>query len=123
MLPPDRSRHDGPFPLVTLVHGGPYGRYADQFMLHWVPSGQWLAHAGYAVFLPNPRGGQGHGHDFAASVAGAVGQDEWTDIVTGIDLLIAEGVADPDRLGIGAGATAVSWPHGRSGTPTGSLPR
>ena len=46
MLPPDRSRHDGPFPLVTLVHGGPYGRYADQFMLHWVPSGQWLAHAG-----------------------------------------------------------------------------
>jgi dipeptidyl aminopeptidase/acylaminoacyl peptidase len=106
ILPPGRSRHDGPFPLVTLVHGGPYGRYADQFMLHWAPSGQWLAHAGYAVFLPNPRGGQGHGHDFAASVAGAVGQDEWTDILTGIDLLIAEGVADPDRLGVGG------WSHG-----------
>lgn len=106
ILPPGRSREDGPFPLVTLVHGGPYDRYADQFMLHWVPCGQWLAHAGYAVFLPNPRGGQGHGHDFAASVAGAVGQDEWTDILTGIDLLIADGVADPDRLGIGG------WSHG-----------
>jgi dipeptidyl aminopeptidase/acylaminoacyl peptidase len=106
ILPPGRSRQDGPFPLVTLLHGGPYDRYADEFMLHWAPSGQWLAHAGYAVFLPNPRGGQGHGHDFAAGVAGAAGQDEWTDILTGIDLLIAEGVADPSRLGIGG------WSHG-----------
>lgn len=106
VLPVGRSRRDGPFPLVTLVHGGPYDRYADQFMLDWVPSAQWLAHAGYAVFLPNPRGGQGHGHDFAASVAGAVGQEEWADILTGIDVLIAEGVADPDRLGIGG------WSHG-----------
>lgn len=106
ILPVGRSRQDGPFPLVTLVHGGPYGRYADEFMLHWAPSGQWLAHAGYAVFLPNPRGGQGHGHDFAASVVAAVGQDEWTDILTGIDLLVSEGVADPGRLGI------AGWSHG-----------
>jgi dipeptidyl aminopeptidase/acylaminoacyl peptidase len=106
VLPPGSSQPDGPFPLVTVVHGGPYDRYADEFMLHWAPSGQWLAHAGYAVFLPNPRGGQGHGHDFAASVAGAVGQEEWTDILTGIDLLIADGVADPNRLGI------AGWSHG-----------
>jgi dipeptidyl aminopeptidase/acylaminoacyl peptidase len=106
VLPPGRSRSDGPFPLVTLVHGGPYDRYADEFTLAWAPSGQWLAHAGYAVFLPNPRGGQGHGHDFAARVAGAVGQEEWTDILAGIDLLVAEGVADPHRLGIGG------WSHG-----------
>ncbi len=106
ILPPGRGRQDGPFPLVTIVHGGPDDRYADEFMLFWAPSGQWLAHAGYAVFLPNPRGGQGHGHDFAATVAGAVGQEEWTDILTGIDLLVADGVADPDRLGI------AGWSHG-----------
>jgi dipeptidyl aminopeptidase/acylaminoacyl peptidase len=106
ILPPDRDPRDGPFPLVTIVHGGPDDRYADEFMLHWAPSGQWLAHAGHAVFLPNPRGGQGHGHDFAASVAGAVGQEEWTDILTGIDLLVARGVADPARLGI------AGWSHG-----------
>lgn len=106
ILPPGRSRHDGPFPLITLVHGGPYARYADEFMLGVIPSGQWLATAGYAVFLPNPRGGEGHGHDFAATVAGAVGMDEWTDIVSGIDMLIADGIADPDRLGIGG------WSHG-----------
>ncbi|AWS44181.1 S9 family peptidase [Streptosporangium sp. 'caverna'] len=104
ILPVGRSRDDGPFPLITLVHGGPYSRYADQFMLGPNPSGQWLATAGYAVFLPNPRGGEGHGHDFAATVAGKVGMEEWTDIVSGIDLLIAEGVADPDRLGIGGGS-------------------
>ncbi|MET9342155.1 S9 family peptidase [Nonomuraea sp. NPDC003804] len=106
ILPAGRSRHDGPFPLITLVHGGPYDRHADRFMLSVNPSGQWLATAGYAVFLPNPRGGEGHGHAFAAAVAGAVGMDEWTDIVSGIDLLIADGVADPDRLGIGG------WSHG-----------
>jgi dipeptidyl aminopeptidase/acylaminoacyl peptidase len=106
ILPPARARADGPFPTVTLVHGGPYDRYADGFLLHWASWGQWLAHAGYAVFLPNPRGGRGHGHEFAASVTGAVGQAEWTDILTGIDLLVADGVADPDRLGIGG------WSHG-----------
>ncbi|GAA1227464.1 hypothetical protein GCM10009676_07140 [Prauserella halophila] len=104
VLPVGSSAADGPFPLVTIVHGGPYDRYADRFQLSWVPSAQWLAAAGYAVFLPNPRGGKGHGHQFAASVAGRIGQEEWTDIQTGIDLLIAEGVADPDRLGIAGGS-------------------
>ncbi len=56
ILPAGRSRSDGPFPLVTLVHGGPYTRYADMLMLHPYAPGQWLATAGYAVFLPNPRG-------------------------------------------------------------------
>jgi dipeptidyl aminopeptidase/acylaminoacyl peptidase len=104
VLPAGKTAADGPFPLVTIVHGGPYDRYADRLQLFWFPSAQWLATAGYAVFLPNPRGGQGHGHAFAASVAGRVGHEEWTDILTGIDLLIAEGAADPDRLGIAGGS-------------------
>jgi dipeptidyl aminopeptidase/acylaminoacyl peptidase len=102
VLPPGT----GPFPLVTVVHGGPYDRYSDQFALQWVPTGQWLALGGYAVFLPNPRGSQGRGHEFATAVSGAVGQEEWTDILTGIDLLVADGVADPRRLGI------AGWSHG-----------
>ncbi|MEV4824454.1 prolyl oligopeptidase family serine peptidase [Micromonospora sp. NPDC049274] len=106
VLPVGRTASEGPFPLVTIVHGGPYERYADRCQLFWFPSAQWLAAAGYAVLLPNPRGGQGHGHQFAASVAGRVGQEEWTDILTGIDLLVADGIADPDRLGI------AGWSHG-----------
>jgi len=118
ILPPGRSRADGPFPLITVVHGGPYDRYADEFMLAPHPSGQWLATAGYAVFLPNPRGGVGHGRDFAATVARSVGGSEWSDIISGIDLLIAEGVADPDRLGIGGashGGFMAAWAIGQTG--------
>jgi len=106
ILPPGQGRADGPFPLVTMVHGGPTSRWADELMLSWVSWGQWLAAAGFAVFHPNPRGGTGHGHAFSAMVAGAVGQDEWTDILTGLDALVADGVADPARLGIGG------WSHG-----------
>jgi len=106
ILPAGRARDEGPFPLVTLVHGGPYFRHADEFTLTVVDCGQWLASAGYAVFLANPRGGSGHGDEFAAVVAGAVGGEEFTDILAGIDLLIAEGVADPERLGVSG------WSHG-----------
>ncbi|GLY36728.1 hypothetical protein Amsp01_027520 [Amycolatopsis sp. NBRC 101858] len=106
ILPPGKTKIDGPFPLVTLVHGGPYDRYADRFHLGWYPSGQWLAAAGFAVFLPNARGGHGHGHAFAASVAGDVGGAEFTDVLTGIDVLVHDGVADEARLGLGG------WSHG-----------
>lgn len=108
LLPPGRTREDGPFPMITIAHGGPYGRYTDEWQFHIdLPPGQLFATAGYAVFLPNPRGGEGHGHAFAATaVDGAVGGAEWTDITEGIDLLVAQGVADPDRLGIGG------WSHG-----------
>ncbi len=106
VLPPGRDRADGPFPLVTVIHGGPYGRWADELMASWWSWGQWLAAAGYAVFHPNPRGSQGHGRAFAEMVVRAVGQDEWTDIVAGIDELVADGVADPARLGI------AGWSHG-----------
>jgi dipeptidyl aminopeptidase/acylaminoacyl peptidase len=118
ILPPGRRRTDGPFPLVTLVHGGPYYRWSDRLMLHAHAPGQWLAAAGYAVFLPNPRGGQGHGNDFAATITGSIGGEEWTDIVSGIDLLIADGVADSGRLGIEGGSHGgfmTAWAIGQTG--------
>jgi len=113
VLPPGLGRADGPFPLITLVHGGPDARYADEFMLAPHPSGQWLVAAGYAVFLPNPRGGVGHGRDFAATVARSVGGSEWSDIISGIDLLIAEGSRTRTGLESAVPAMAGSWPPGR----------
>lgn len=106
VFPVGWTRRDGPSRLVTIVHGGPYDRWTDDLQLHWVPSAQWFAHQGIATFLPNPRGGQGHGHEFAAAVAKKVGQEEWHDIETGIDLLVERGVADGNRLGI------AGWSHG-----------
>ena len=117
VTPPGTDPGDGPFPLVTWVHGGPYGRYMDQFSLSPYAPAQWLAHSGYAVFLPNPRGGEGRGRVFAEAVVGSLGAGEWDDIVDGIDLLIERGVADPDRLGIGGwshGGTMAAWAVGHT---------
>jgi dipeptidyl aminopeptidase/acylaminoacyl peptidase len=117
ILPAGRSRADGPFPLVTLVHGGPDDRYADELMLGVGSPGQWLATAGYAVFLPNPRGGTGHGREFSAAVVGAVGGAEWTDILEGVDMLVGAGVADPGRLGIAGpshGGFMTAWAVGQT---------
>ncbi|WP_245642130.1 alpha/beta hydrolase family protein [Nonomuraea candida] len=98
ILPPGKTRRHGPFSLITLAHGGPYARWTDHLHLNHHEPAQWLAADGHAVFLPNPRGGQGHGPAFAANPA--PGQEEWHDLRTGIDLLIDQGIADPDRLGI-----------------------
>lgn len=106
VLPPGRGRGDGPLPLLTMVHGGPYDRYADDFQYANYLGAQWFAAAGYAVLLPNPRGSMGRGHAFAALVAAAVGGDELTDILAAVDHLVADGTADPDRLAIGG------WSHG-----------
>jgi dipeptidyl aminopeptidase/acylaminoacyl peptidase len=117
ILPPGAERADGPFPVVTLVHGGPYARYADALQLGWMLWGQWLANAGYAIFLPNPRGGLGRGHDFADRVAGAVGIDDWADIEAGLDQLVSGAIADPARLGIGGwsqGGFMSAWAVGRT---------
>ena len=117
ILPPGKGRADGPFPLIVLVHGGPYARFADDCQLaSGRPSGQWLAQGGYAVFLPNARGGMGHGADFAYSVAGRVGLEDWEDILAGLDRLISDGVADPARLGIGGwsqGGFMTAWAVGQ----------
>jgi dipeptidyl aminopeptidase/acylaminoacyl peptidase len=53
VLPPGQGRADGPFPLVTIVHGGPYDRWADQLMAGWWSWGQWLA-AAYAANVTTP---------------------------------------------------------------------
>jgi dipeptidyl aminopeptidase/acylaminoacyl peptidase len=117
VLPPGRSVDDGPFPLVTQVHGGPYFRWPDALQVDWSDWGQWLAQDGYAVFLPNPRGGLGHGSAFADTVAGEVGQADWQDILAGIDRLVGDGIGDPGRLGIcgwSQGGFMTAWAVGQT---------
>jgi dipeptidyl aminopeptidase/acylaminoacyl peptidase len=92
---------DKPLPMVVLEHGGPYSRIGQGFHLSWGGWGQWLALAGYAVLMPNYRGGAGHGEQFAAAACGAVGTGDFADVMAGVDTAIARGIADPERLGIG----------------------
>src|SRR5436309_11270873 len=87
--------------MLVLVHGGPYGRWGDEFHLHPLDCGQWLALAGYVVLMPNPRGGLGQGEQFAAAARGEVGQADYQDVIAAVDAAIARGIADAERLGIG----------------------
>ena len=43
----------------------------------------------------------GHGAAFAESVRNTVGNEDYLDIISGVDLLVEQGIADPDRLGCG----------------------
>src|SRR6185437_11428396 len=102
----------GPLPLVVLVHGGPYGRSGNEWNLQPLRWGQWLAHHGYAVLLPNYRGGVGHGHLFATQARGNVGVGDFADVLSMVDAAIERGIADPERLGIGGwsqGGFMTAW--------------
>lgn len=93
------------YPLVMWVHGGPTGVSASRYYaaFGW---NQLLANAGYAVFLPNYRGSVGWGLEFAESNIGDMGGRDFTDMMSGIDSLIAAGIANPDRLAI------AGWSYG-----------
>lgn len=97
--PGPRWANDAPPPLVTLVHGGPAFPYPNAFAPYF---GSWpypveaYAEAGMAVFLPNYRGTHTYGRQIAEDKAAlAVG-----DVLSGVDALVAAGVADRRRLGI-----------------------
>ncbi|HEY3381750.1 MAG TPA: S9 family peptidase [Vicinamibacterales bacterium] len=89
-------------PLIVLIHGGPTGRWSNAFE----PWGQLLAARGYAVFYPNIRGSVGYGHRFVESNRADWGGGDFKDLMAGVDDLIARGIADPKRLGIGG------WSYG-----------
>jgi dipeptidyl aminopeptidase/acylaminoacyl peptidase len=85
------------YPLVVQTHGGPqasdkYGLGGSQ---NYVPV---LAAKGYAVLKPNYRGSTGYGDAFLRDMVGHYFQNAHLDVMTGVDSLIAKGIADPDRL-------------------------
>ncbi|HLV96170.1 MAG TPA: S9 family peptidase [Candidatus Acidoferrales bacterium] len=101
LLPANYDGHSK-LPLITLVHGGPTGRWSDAVQT-W---GQMLVGHGYAIFYPNIRGSIGYGEKFVEMNRADWGGADYKDVMAGIDSLIARGVADPNRLGIGG------WSYG-----------
>jgi dipeptidyl aminopeptidase/acylaminoacyl peptidase len=95
---------DAPFPMVAVVHGGPTYCAAPGYVGRPDTAIGVLLEAGYAVFRPNFRGSSGRGRAFAAACFGDAGGREGHDVLTGIDLLIKEGLADPSRLGVTGGS-------------------
>ena len=77
----------------------------------WHDWSQLLAVAGYAVVLPNFRGGSGHGNAFSTAVLGNPGV-EFDDVEAVIASAVDAGITDPERLGIGGwsnGGFLTAW--------------
>lgn len=104
-------RGEGHYPLIMLVHGGPVWFYRPRYVGRSAQIQMMLA-AGYAVFQPNPRGSSGRGQAFARHVVGDMGGADTHDYLSGLDALQAQGIADPERIGVtGAsyGGFMASW--------------
>jgi dipeptidyl aminopeptidase/acylaminoacyl peptidase/CubicO group peptidase (beta-lactamase class C family) len=94
----DPSR-TGPLPLLVDIHGGPHNAWnaaADPVHLYH----QVLADRGWAVLLLNPRASDGYGEAYFTAGVGAWGQADANDFLEPIDELVAEGLADAERLAV-----------------------
>lgn len=94
-----------PYPVIADIHGGPVSHWRPGFMIRRQLHVPMLLRRGYAIFLPNPRGSSGRGQAFTRRVMGDLGGREAADIVSGLDDLVEQGIADPRRLGV----TGVSY--------------
>jgi dipeptidyl aminopeptidase/acylaminoacyl peptidase len=94
---------DGPFPLITEVHGGPVWCFRNI----WLGRNRLLPLAlsrGYAVFWPNPRGSNGWGQEFVELVYGDMAGDDVQDILTGVDAVVDRFPIDATRLAVTGGS-------------------
>jgi len=87
-------------PLVLVVHGGPWMRDVWGFD----PQAQFLANRGYAVLQVNFRGSLGYGKAHMQAAIGEFAGKMHDDLVEAVDWAIAQGYADPDRVGIFGGS-------------------
>jgi dipeptidyl aminopeptidase/acylaminoacyl peptidase len=85
---------------VIFPHGGPWGR--DTWGYH--PFAQFLANRGYAVLMPNFRSSTGYGKKFLDAGNNQWGEKMQDDLTWGVRYLVAEGIADPKRIGIMGGS-------------------
>jgi len=84
------------YPLVLLIHGGPRGTSTMGFS----ERAQWLASHGWVVFQPNYRGSDNLGNEYQAAIWNDAGAGPGRDVMSGVDLLIKRGIADPSRMAV-----------------------
>lgn len=95
------------YPLLLVIHGGPMGVFTQSFDGSAVPYPvAAFAENGYAVLRANPRGSSGYGKEFRYANYGDWGGGDFRDLMSGVDHVIALGVADPERMGV------MGWSYG-----------
>jgi dipeptidyl aminopeptidase/acylaminoacyl peptidase len=91
--------------MIVELHGGPTAAtpYCLQF---WIYGRTLLPAKGYALLSPDYRGSTGYGRKFMTDLVGRENDIEVQDILAGVDAMIAQGLADPDKLGV------IGWSNG-----------
>jgi dipeptidyl aminopeptidase/acylaminoacyl peptidase len=104
-LPPD-YKPGTKLPLVVAIHGGPTTSTKEELSFDPHNGRLYFATAGYAVLCPNYRGSTGYGDKFVTDLIGRENDIEVKDILAGIQHLVKEGIADPDKVAV------MGWSNG-----------
>ena len=88
------------YPLILEIHGGPFGDYGDRFDFEK----QVYAARGYVLFYANPRGSTSYGEQFANLIHHAYPGDDFYDLNSGVDAVVAKGFIDTDNLFVTGGS-------------------
>ena len=101
------------YPLMLEIHGGPFANYGDRFSAEV----QLYAAAGYVVLYTNPRGSTSYGADFGNLIHHNYPNEDYDDLMSGIDAVIAKGYVDSNQLyitGGSGGGVLTAWSIGKT---------
>ncbi len=89
------------YPLLVVIHGGPTGvsRAVPYTSTRIYPIDIWLGR-GAVILEPNYRGSAGYGEKFRSLNVRNLGVGDSWDVLSGIDHLVGQGIADPARVGV-----------------------
>ncbi len=99
-------------PMLTLIHGGPADANGNDFEADWYYWARLAATQGWLVFQPNYRGSSGYGDKFLMRMVPEIVSRPGKDILQGVDALVKDGIADPNRLTVGGysyGGYMTNW--------------
>ena len=88
------------YPLILEIHGGPFANYGDRFDIEK----QVWAGMGYVVLYTNPRGSTSYGEEFANLIHHAYPGDDFYDLNSGVDAVMAKGFIDDRNLFVTGGS-------------------
>ncbi len=96
------------YPMILEIHGGPFASYGSVFSAEV----QLFAAAGYVVLYANPRGSTGYGEEFANLIHHDYPNNDYHDLMSGVDKAIAMGFVDEEQLfvtGGSGGGVLTAW--------------
>ena len=92
------------YALINYIHGGPESCVKNGWSTYYSMWGQVAAARDYFVFMPNYRGSSGRGIAYSKADYGDLADEEFNDVLDGIDYLVANKGVDRSRVGIGGGS-------------------